>query len=118
MKTVCLLLAALGSASAFAMAPGTRAPARGTRVAAPPRALLAPDSVFALSTLLGEVVDESGERVYGAVDAPGWVLPVLAIAAISTSFLPSLLAPGEQALEQMRENEGNRFGDGKGMKRR
>jgi len=118
MKTVCLLLATLGSASAFTLHAPLRTPAHGARTSAP-RALVAPDSIFALSTLIGEIIDESGERVYGAVDAPVWVLPVFAIAAIGTSFLPSLLSPGEEALNQMRENEGGRFGDGiSGTKRR
>ena len=56
MKTVCLLLAALGSASAFTLTQ-VRVPAHGARTAAP-RALVAPDSIFALSTLIGEIIDE------------------------------------------------------------
>ena len=38
--------------------------------------------------LLAEIVDASGERVYGAVEAPGWILPVAAIGAIGTALLP------------------------------
>ena len=37
---------------------------------------------------LAEIVDATGERVYGAVEAPGWILPVASIAAIGTALLP------------------------------
>ena len=47
-----------------------------------------------------------------AVDAPGWVLPTFAVLAVLTSLLPILLAPGEEALNKMRSDEGNRFGSG------
>jgi len=65
------------------------------------------------TALLAEIVDAGGERAYGAVDAPGWVLPVLAVAAIGTSLLPLLLSPGEEALNRMREDEGDLFGSGR-----
>lgn len=38
--------------------------------------------------LIAEIVDASGERVYGAVDAPVWIAPVAGIAAIATALLP------------------------------
>ena len=44
--------------------------------------------------LLAEIVDGTGERVYGAVDAPVWVAPIAGIAAISTALLP-VYAPGQ-----------------------
>lgn len=76
-------------------------------------AMLLPPDLLPASTLLTEIVDADGERAYGAVDAPGWVLPVLAIATIATSLLPLLLSPGEEALNKMRDNEGDLFGSGR-----
>ena len=40
--------------------------------------------------------------VYGAVDAPGWVMPVGGVLLIATALLPVLLAPGEEAFSQQR----------------
>lgn len=65
-----------------------------------------PTALAKVSSLLAEIVDEeTGERIYGAVDAPPWVLPVGAFLAIGTSLLPVLLAPGEEALIQQRKDE-------------
>merc|ERR1712087_441154 len=75
--------------------------------------MLSPPDFLTAATLIAEIVDADGERAYGAVDAPAWVLPVLAIGAISTSLLPILLSPGEEALDKMRENEGDLFGSGR-----
>lgn len=75
--------------------------------------MLSPPDFLTAATLIAEIVDADGERAYGAVDAPTWVLPVLAIATISTSLLPLLLSPGEEALNNMRENEGDLFGSGR-----
>jgi len=55
--------------------------------------LLSPAGVMPATALLAEIVDAGGERAYGAVDAPGWVLPVLAVAAIGTSLLPLCVLP-------------------------
>ena len=41
----------------------------------------------------------------GSVNAPDWVIPVGAAAVILTAALPILLRPGEEALDQMREDE-------------
>ena len=41
----------------------------------------------------------------GSVNAPDWVIPVGAVAVILTAALPILLRPGEEALDQMREDE-------------
>ncbi len=41
------------------------------------------------------------------MNAPGWVVPVGGFLAILTAALPVALAPGEEALEQMREDEGD-----------
>mmetsp|Transcript_2232 Transcript_2232/g.3847 ORF Transcript_2232/g.3847 Transcript_2232/m.3847 type:complete len:180 (-) Transcript_2232:116-655(-) len=65
-----------------------------------------PTALAKVSSLMAEIVDsETGERIYGAVDAPLWVAPVGAILAIGTSLLPVLLAPGEKALIQQRKDE-------------
>lgn len=69
-------------------------------------------------TLIAEVIDAEGERVYGAVDAPGWVAPVGGIAVIATALLPVLLAPGEQAFQRQQGDEAavkSKFGDGRGV---
>ena len=42
--------------------------------------------------LLAEIVDGTGERVYGAVDAPVWVAPIAGIAAISTVMAKMIAA--------------------------
>lgn len=116
MINACLLaLLGLHGASALMASPAVRpavVPARSsTPVAMMP-------SVYQVATLLAEIVDAEGERTYGAVDAPGWVLPVGAVVVIGTSLLPILLAPGEKALEKMRENESNRFGSKGGINRK
>ena len=36
----------------------------------------APQAMELPYALLAEIVDAGGERVYGAVDAPGWVAPI------------------------------------------
>ena len=71
-------------------------------------------------SLIAEVIDASGERVYGAVDAPGWVAPVGGIAVISTALLPVLLAPGDEAFRRQQGDEAkvnNRFGNSRNRKR-
>mmetsp|Transcript_13773 Transcript_13773/g.28438 ORF Transcript_13773/g.28438 Transcript_13773/m.28438 type:complete len:144 (-) Transcript_13773:466-897(-) len=52
--------------------------------------------------------DDSYE--YGKVDAPIGLALGGGILAILTAAVPVLLAPGEEALEEMRENEGYTFG--------
>lgn len=60
----------------------------------------------AFSLLTAVVVEEKPDGyVYGAVAAPSWALPVGAVLAVLTAAVPFLLRPGEQALEQQRENE-------------
>jgi len=71
-------------------------------------------------SLIAELVDADGERIYGAVDAPSWVAPVAGIAAIGTALLPVLLAPGEQAFNQQQgieEEVAQNFGKGRGTNR-
>jgi hypothetical protein len=45
------------------------------------------------------------DYVYGAVNAPGFVLPLAAFGVIAIAAVPFLLAPGEEALEQQRLDE-------------
>jgi len=45
------------------------------------------------------------DYVYGQVNAPGWVLPVAAVAIIAFAAVPFLLTSGEKALEQQRIDE-------------
>ena len=52
-----------------------------------------------------EVAEKPDDYVYGAVNAPGWVLPLGAVLVIATAAIPILLRPGESALEQQRRNE-------------
>lgn len=60
----------------------------------------------AFSLLTAVVAEEKPDGyVYGAVAAPSWALPVGAVLAVLTAALPFLLKPGEDALEQQRENE-------------
>ena len=83
------MLAVFLAATSFA--PG--APLRGAGVA--PRRAAAPvaaidfDTLHSVTTQIAELVDADGERVYGAVDAPGWVAPVGAVViAFFTTLLP------------------------------
>ena len=73
------MLAVFLAATSFA--PG--APLRGAvvapRRAAAPVAALDFDTLHSVTTQIAELVDADGERVYGAVDAPGWVAPVGAV---------------------------------------
>ena len=46
-----------------------------------------------------------GRCVAGAVEAPGWVLPVGGLLAVLTALLPVLLAPGDEALQRQRSDE-------------
>jgi hypothetical protein len=59
---------------------------------------------------------------YGAVNAPGWVLPLAAVLAIATAAaIPIFLKPGQEALEQQRNVEkdtNNKFGKGTGNRRK
>lgn len=72
------------------------------------------DILVAVST----EVQKPDNYVYGSVSAPDWVLPVGAILVVLTAAIPFLLRPGEQALDQMRQDEevtGNQFGKKKDL---
>ena len=89
------MLAVFLAATSFA--PG--APLRGAvvaprRAAAPVAAVPDFDTLHSVTTQIAELVDADGERVYGAVDAPGWVAPVGAVViAFFTTLLPMCARP-------------------------
>lgn len=93
-------------------------PAVRHRVAQPsmilPEALSA--DLLSTATLLAEIIDETGERIYGAVDAPGWVAPVGGVTVILTALLPVLLAPGEQAFSRQQGDEAKVSKQGRGRR--
>ena len=66
-----------------------------------------------LTTAVVEVADKPDDYVYGAVAAPGWVLPLASVLVILSAALPFLLKSGEEALDQQRKDEeskGQSFG--------
>lgn len=113
------MLSLLATASAsFVVQPALHAAAPSVRVSTPPVAVL-DHVVDHLPTfqLLSELVDAEGERIYGAVDAPGWVAPLGGILLIGSALLPIVLAPGEEAFNQQRGDEEavqTQFGRGRG----
>ena len=76
------LLALVASCSGYVL---PQAAPRAAVARTPAPQALAPELPL---QLLAEIVDATGERVYGAVEAPGWILPVASIAAIGTALLP------------------------------
>ena len=65
--------------------PSAARPAVAPRASTPTALAMPFDIPF---SLIAELVDADGERIYGAVDAPSWVAPVAGIAAIGTALLP------------------------------
>lgn len=57
------------------------------------------------NNLLLSAVEKADGYVYGAVSSPDWVLPLGAFLVILTAGIPILLKPGEEALDEQRENE-------------
>ena len=87
-------------------------PEKATVTSATAAALLA--SNLLLSNPLVSLAAETAEEYeYGAVDAPIGLAVGAGILAILTAAVPILLRPGEKALDEMREREGNAFGTGK-----
>ena len=65
-----------------------------------------PLSDSTLSTLVTAIEEaKPDDYVYGAVNAPNFVLPLAAFGVIALAAIPFLLAPGEEALEQQRRDE-------------
>lgn len=92
--------------AAFAPGAAPRVTAE-TKRATSPAALLdqLPDHLEWGTSLLAELVDPDGERIYGAVDAPFWIAPVAGVGAIITAALPAVLAPGEDAFNKQQKDE-------------
>ena len=107
-------------ADAFSASAARAAPIVAPRAAVTPTMMLSPAEVpFAAAraaTLLAELIDEDGERIYGAVDAPAWVLPVGGILLIGTALVPLLLAPGDEAFRRQQEDEAKLTGQNRGDK--
>ena len=84
-----LLLSLLSGCAALVVSPARVSAAAASRCAAP--TALAPvdaSAVHSVASLVAEIVQADGERAYGAVDAPLWVLPVGAIAVVATALVP------------------------------
>eukprot|EP00636_Phaeomonas_parva_P018300 CAMPEP_0118872864 /NCGR_PEP_ID=MMETSP1163-20130328/14894_1 /TAXON_ID=124430 /ORGANISM="Phaeomonas parva, Strain CCMP2877" /LENGTH=139 /DNA_ID=CAMNT_0006808095 /DNA_START=61 /DNA_END=480 /DNA_ORIENTATION=- len=116
-----LLLLQLLGASAFHRAPLRRTPTQlaaqrkaGAEVASPLEALkaLGPQlAVLAAPALALADEVEYDDIAYGTVEAPGWVLPVVAVATIGlTALVPLILKPGDDAAREMQERDADVFG--------
>jgi hypothetical protein len=81
-----------------------------TNVAAAATAALLSSNLLPLVSFAAEATDE---YEYGSVNAPIGLAVGAGIVAILTAAVPVLLRPGEKALDEMREREGNAFGTGK-----
>ena len=79
------MIATLACASSSYVMPSAARPAVAPRASTPTALAMPFDIPF---SLIAELVDADGERIYGAVDAPSWVAPVAGIAAIGTALLP------------------------------
>mmetsp|Transcript_70082 Transcript_70082/g.196107 ORF Transcript_70082/g.196107 Transcript_70082/m.196107 type:complete len:119 (-) Transcript_70082:1543-1899(-) len=108
----------LASASAFTTSPrwAGHARARSVKTNAAPSMDMA--EVFANVPQAIAAAAASDGYEYGAVNAPGWVLPVGALAVILTAAVPVLLSPGEEALEQQRVDEETLRNEGRSSRRK
>lgn len=83
----------------------------GVLALAPPRALTPPSTkavAAAIASIPMAALAEDYE--YGAVAAPGWVLPLGAVLAIATALLPLVLRAGDDAQREMAERDSDSFG--------
>merc|ERR1719217_942117 len=108
MRVLIFLSILVGGAVAFTSPASTRwtasSRARAVTTAATPSMDMA--EVFAnVPQAIAKASSAADGYEYGAVNAPGWVLPAGAIAVILTAAVPVLLSPGEEALEQQRIDE-------------
>mmetsp|Transcript_10335 Transcript_10335/g.21260 ORF Transcript_10335/g.21260 Transcript_10335/m.21260 type:complete len:127 (-) Transcript_10335:103-483(-) len=72
-------------------------------------------ATIAVSQPFIAIAEEVDNYEYGAVDAPIGIAWGVGVLAILTSLLPLALKGGEEALDDMRENEGYSFGKGRDM---
>ena len=91
-----ILCSLLVVVSSFRPVPRTRSP----RVS---KVNFTPSDLSNLVTALEEAKPD--DYVYGAVNAPDFVLPLAAFGVVALAAIPFLLAPGEKALEEQRRNE-------------
>mmetsp|Transcript_4281 Transcript_4281/g.10977 ORF Transcript_4281/g.10977 Transcript_4281/m.10977 type:complete len:118 (+) Transcript_4281:63-416(+) len=107
-----VLLLGLGVASA--LVPQTQR----TMVAQPGKAAglpKLPPAVLGIASAVAPLVALAAQDdyEYGAVNAPGWVLPVGALTVIATALLPLALQAGDDAQREMAERDSSTFGKGK-----
>eukprot|EP00619_Florenciella_sp_RCC1007_P012584 CAMPEP_0205922988 /NCGR_PEP_ID=MMETSP1325-20131115/15399_1 /ASSEMBLY_ACC=CAM_ASM_000708 /TAXON_ID=236786 /ORGANISM="Florenciella sp., Strain RCC1007" /LENGTH=119 /DNA_ID=CAMNT_0053291109 /DNA_START=42 /DNA_END=401 /DNA_ORIENTATION=+ len=119
MRSLILVLATLAAtASAFTTSTSTRwtgsARARATKTRASPSM----DMAEVIANVPQAIAAANDGYEYGAVNAPGWVLPVGALAVILTAAVPVLLSPGEEALEQQRIDEETLRNEGRTSRRK
>jgi hypothetical protein len=67
-------------------------------------------SISPLAAIAEQAADD--EYVYGAVNAPGGIglAAVLGVLAILTAAVPVILAPGEDAFNEMKKKDENKWG--------
>mmetsp|Transcript_12252 Transcript_12252/g.49366 ORF Transcript_12252/g.49366 Transcript_12252/m.49366 type:complete len:140 (-) Transcript_12252:262-681(-) len=73
-------------------------------------ATVAAGATAALAPVVAFAAELDPNYEYGAVAAPGWVLPVGALAVISTALLPLALKAGDDAQKEMAVRDADTFG--------
>lgn len=76
-------------------------------------------SIASLTTLVAPALAlaeiDNDDIPYGTVEAPGWVLPVVALLTIGlTALVPILLQPGDNAAREMQERDSGFYGKTRG----
>uniref|UniRef100_A0A7S2A631 Uncharacterized protein n=1 Tax=Trieres chinensis TaxID=1514140 RepID=A0A7S2A631_TRICV len=127
MKTAAILAAALLSAPASAFVPQPPTSNSGVLLRATEPtfdplnlsddakvsttvAAAATAAVAAVAVPLAAVAEEADDYEYGAVDAPIGIAVGGGILAILTALLPVALRGGEEAFEEMKENDSDKWG--------
>lgn len=65
-----------------------------------------------LAAIAEEVLDADGEYEYGAVDAPPIIPIVGGLLAILTAAVPVVMQGGEEAFNEMRDRDSDKWGSG------
>lgn len=76
-------------------------------------------SVASFATLVAPALAlaeiDNDDIPYGTVEAPGWVLPVVAVLTIGlTALVPILLQPGDDAAREMQQRDSGFYGKTRG----
>ena len=101
-----VLIIALLATCAFAFRPVSRKLSRGSSLQLSPPAADFSAPMTGLTSLMTALEEaKPDDYVYGAVNAPDFVLPLAAFGVVALAAIPFLLAPGEEALEEQRRNE-------------